>query len=101
MTYTPREVSVERVAPQRFLLTIGDDIRAELDPMEAWELAHETNAAIDRPRQVERLKVALATALDEVHDLLNDPNAVRAYDLTPEDEQRLAWLSIRVASPWK
>ncbi|TXI55947.1 hypothetical protein [Mycolicibacter arupensis] len=100
MTYTPREVSVDRVAPQRFLLTIGD-LTVELDAHEAWLLAHESADAVDKPTQMERLKVALATALDEVHDLLTDPRAVRAYDLTAEDEKALAWLSIRVASPWK
>jgi hypothetical protein len=97
----PREVSVERIAPQRFLLTIGDDISVRLDPHEAWLLAHESADAVDKPTQVERLKAALSTALDDVHDLLNDPLAVRAYDLTAEDERRLAWLSIRVASPWE
>jgi hypothetical protein len=100
VTYTPRAVSVERVAAQAFLLTIGD-VEVELDAHEAWLLSHETNTAVDKPSQVERLKVALSTALDEVHDLLTDPNAVRAYDLTAEDERRLAWLSIRVASPWE
>lgn len=101
MTSEPRTVSITRTASDVFTLTVGDT-SLEIDPLELWLLAHETNDALDQPTQSVRLKRALAEALYEVHDILiSNPHLTRAYDLTAEDEKALARLAIRVQSPWE